>query len=302
MAWLGTDALPITAGWGGPPQLHAAPIGDLVSSILRDRLLREESTKKSIANAIKQFQEQRASKAYLQMAQKARLLPADADLSGFGPYGMKAGDALARLIVHRQEQAARERYMKPYYEALTKRAGREPIGRSSGKIWIPELNGYGTPDQAFQVRSKQAGLLGKQAKEIASEQEDYGLKPDVRPAAHGYVMRDGKMDYARTPEEQAAPTLVSPGDPLTDPNAPTFTPDVYAQREAQSAARQKILARQKEVQAKMLTPPTGDAGGGSGGSGRSIDTLRAQANNAIQGGADSDAVKQRFRELTGQEL
>jgi hypothetical protein len=86
-----------------------------------------------------------------------------------------------------------------------------------GKVWIPELGGYGTPDQAFQVRSKQAGLLGKQAEDISREQEDYGLKPDVKPAAHGYVMKDGKHAFENAREQVSY--VASPGDPLTDSNA-----------------------------------------------------------------------------------
>jgi hypothetical protein len=96
-----------------------------------------------------------------------------------------------------------------------------------------------------------------------------------------------------------SPALVSPSDPLTDPNAPTFTPDVYKQRR-QSTLRQKILAQQKGVQEKMLTPPAAVAEGGGGGGG--IDALRQQAAKAIAQGAPEEAVRQRFRETTGQEL
>ena len=49
----------ITTGWAPPPQFHAPEIGSLVGAILRDRLGRQELTQKSIADAIKQYQEQR---------------------------------------------------------------------------------------------------------------------------------------------------------------------------------------------------------------------------------------------------
>jgi hypothetical protein len=130
MAWLGLDAPNIMAGWGGPPQLHAAPIGDLASSILHNRLLREESAKKTIADAIKQFQEQRQSQAYTDALQKAGLLPE----GDYGGLGIKGGESLADMIMRQKVETEKEAYMKPYYQALTARAGRGSDGDSGSRL------------------------------------------------------------------------------------------------------------------------------------------------------------------------
>jgi hypothetical protein len=133
MAWLGTDALPIVAGWGGPPQLHAAPIGDLVSSILKNRQYQQEYTHRNIADAIKQFQAQRESRAYIEAAQKAGLLP-EGDYSGLG---LKGGESLADLI---NKQAA-EKSLAAYREALGGEAG------AHGNLYQTQadyINKYGT--------------------------------------------------------------------------------------------------------------------------------------------------------------
>jgi hypothetical protein len=101
MAWLGTDALPITAGWGGPPQLNAPSIGGLVGEILRDRLAREKMTQENIAEAIKNLREERQSNAYIDAAKAAGLIPQDYAAGGAG--GAKYGTALAKMIQEKKE-------------------------------------------------------------------------------------------------------------------------------------------------------------------------------------------------------
>jgi hypothetical protein len=131
-------------------------------------------------------------------------------------------------------------------------------------------------------------------------------------------MRDGKLDYARTPAEQANPTLVSPGDPIADPNAKTFTPDVYKQRQSQSDALKQILAEQARVRKQILAPqginqPDVDQAAQAQGlqPGASApppaDTtdpiqLRQQAQDAISRGADPQAVAKKFHDITGGQL
>jgi hypothetical protein len=69
--FLGTDAPNIASGWGAAPQLHAPAIGGLVGEILQNRRWQQANTQKSIADAIKEFQEQQSSKVLLQAAQNA---------------------------------------------------------------------------------------------------------------------------------------------------------------------------------------------------------------------------------------
>lgn len=290
MAWLGLDAPNIAQGWGGPPQLHAPDISGLVHSILQNRLAQQEFQQKTIADAIKQGQDERSRQAFLQAAQNAGVLP-QGDYSGMDT---KSAAALAQLIQAQTPDTAADA-LKKAQAAYYLGQGRQPRGGIN-----QEREARIRANEQFKQQQAQAKILGTQAEDIASQQEDYGLKPDVGPATHGYVMRDGKLDYARTPEEQASPTLVGPGDAISDPNAPTFTPDVYNQRQTQSELRQKILAQKAGVEKQMLTPAAASTGGGSATTG--IDALRSQAQAAIAQGAPEDAVKQRFRETTGQEL
>ncbi len=278
MAWLGTDALPIVAGWGGPPQLHAPEIGGLVGSILRNKLGQQELQQKNIADAIKEYQSQKSDAAYIQAAQNAGVLP-QGDYSGMS--AKEASDLAQRIQA--SHQTSQEKYVDELTKILKKtgslpgRAG----GAASTKVWSDELGGMVTPKQAFDARKTQVDVLGKQAGEIASEQESYGLPADV-PGGFGYMKNpDGTFRYATTPEERAKPDLVSPTDILKagkqpkwtgeidedtgQPTMPTFTSEAYKERQTQSALRQKILEQQKGIQKKMLTPPTASGGGDGGG-------------------------------------
>jgi hypothetical protein len=107
MGWLGVDAPNIAAGWGPPPQLHAAPISGLVEAIMRDRLVRQKMGQENISETIKNIQAQRAGSAYLAAAKNAGLIP-ESDLSG--AYGAKYGESLADTILKQQklEQDQRE--------------------------------------------------------------------------------------------------------------------------------------------------------------------------------------------------
>jgi hypothetical protein len=106
--WLTTNALPITAGWGGPPQLSAPSIGGLVGDILRDRLAREKMTQENIAEAIKNIREERQSNAYLDQMKAAGLIPEDYAAGGLG--GAKLGTTLAAAIRQQKEDALRAQY------------------------------------------------------------------------------------------------------------------------------------------------------------------------------------------------
>ena len=98
MAWLGTDALPINAGWGPAPQLHAPDISGMVRAIQQQRQFEQTNTQKNVADAIKQMQQQQQSSAYGQALQNAGVVPQGVDVSG-----MSSAD-LARLSQSIQEQ------------------------------------------------------------------------------------------------------------------------------------------------------------------------------------------------------
>ncbi len=120
MAWLGTDALPIVAGWGGPPQLHAPEIGGLVGKILENRRSQQEFTQKNIADAIKQYQQQRESSAYTEALQKAGLLPE----GDYGGLGIKGGESLADMIMRQKAEQALEAHRAGLLGVAQQRVGR----------------------------------------------------------------------------------------------------------------------------------------------------------------------------------
>jgi hypothetical protein len=293
MPW-NEPSLPMIAGWQGQPTYSAQPISGLVGDILKNRQFEQVNVQNQIANLAKTIREQRENAAFGEQVSNAGLLP------GVDTSNLSAAQtaALAKLV-QEQHQTSQEKY----YDALTNilnKTGQLPSRQragTGGKVWMPELNngqgGWVTSGQAFNIRKSQADVLGKQATEIEQQQETYGLPSGPLPALgtpesgkmHGYVMRDGKLVYAQTPEEQAHPQFVSPGDVLAeelkkpiDPNAatlkypavpPIFTPEVYTERQKQSAKAQELLKRQQDVQSQITKLPstedTGDTGGGGGG-------------------------------------
>lgn len=331
MAWLEGDARNISSGWGPEPKLEAPNIGATLSAILTNRRVQQQQTQEALTAAIKAQQDRNSSAAYIQAAQNAGVLP-QGDYSG-----MTAAEAsnLAQRIQDQTPDTDSDNLkaaMAKYYNRLADTGG-TPRGGPAGQRPF-------TQGQQFNALKTQDSVLGKQADELAGQQEDYGLPADVQPPTHGYVMRDGKLDYARTPAEQANPTLVSPGDPITDPNAKTFTPDVYKQRQSQSDALKQILAEQDRVRKQILNPQVSNpqnlsqadidqanqAPGMPGASAppptqpnppysQSIPTptappgtqptvlqLRQQAQDAIAKGADPQAVAKKFNDLTGGQL
>ena len=149
----------------------------------------------------------------MRAAQQAGILPQ----GDFGGLDARSGAALASAIAAQTQNTE----LDALHKAQTALINRTP-GGSRGIN--PQREARIAADEEFKRQQAQSKILGTQAEDIASEQEDYGLKPDVKPATHGYVMRDGKMDYARTPEEQASPQLVSPSDPLDRSKCPDFHP------------------------------------------------------------------------------
>jgi hypothetical protein len=258
MAWLGTDALPINAGWGPAPKLDAPNISYLVSSILNDRREREQQTQKNIADAIKNIQAQRQSGAYGQALQNAGIVPQGVDVSGLST---PQSTELAKLIQDQSpdtESDTLKTAMAAYYNKLATTGGT----RGSPRPF--------TQGQQFNALKTQNATLGSQANELEEQNAGYGLPADV-PSGFGYMKNpDGTLRYAKKPDEVAKPDLVSPTDilkggnqpdwsgaidPATgQPTMPTFTPEVYKQRQAQSLARRQILEEQARVQQKILNP------------------------------------------------
>lgn len=111
----------IAEGWGGPPQLSAPNIGNLVGEILRNKLLRDKMMQENIADTIKNIQQQRESAAYTEALQKAGLLPE----GDYGGLGIKGGESLADMI---QRQKA-EQALETHRSAMEARIGR---GRGGG--------------------------------------------------------------------------------------------------------------------------------------------------------------------------
>ena len=109
-SWLGVDAPNIAHGWAPEPQLSAPNIGELVKSILANKLARDKMTQENIADTIKQIQQQRASKAYLAGAQQAGVIPWDVNTEGFGPYGGQYGSDLAKRVAEVKQQADLDKY------------------------------------------------------------------------------------------------------------------------------------------------------------------------------------------------
>jgi hypothetical protein len=173
----------ISTGWGRPPDFSAPSIGSLVSGILENRYRNQKLQQESIADAIKQYQSQRESSAYIEAAQKAGLLPE----GDYGGLGLKGGSDIARLIAHQNEAAAREAYMKPYYQALTERAGRPDAGRGGG---TPRYDYHGVLLTGAEYQRKldqdavahDIGKLSAQEAEaqgkIAGYQAKYGIDPE----------------------------------------------------------------------------------------------------------------------------
>ncbi len=124
MAWLTTDALPIQAGWGSPPQLQAPNIGGLVGEILQNRRWQQANTQKSIADAIKEYQQQRESSAYTEALQKAKLLPE----GDYGGVGVEGGGGLAALIARQKAEQDKETHR----QAMEARIGGGRGGRGGG--------------------------------------------------------------------------------------------------------------------------------------------------------------------------
>lgn len=90
----GAQGEPIVSGWGAAPELRAPEIGSLVTGILRNRLGQQELQQQTVADAIKNIQQQRADEAFVQAAQYNKLLP-PGDYSGLSA---KGAGTLAELI------------------------------------------------------------------------------------------------------------------------------------------------------------------------------------------------------------
>ena len=178
----------IQTGWPGPQKFDAPSIGSLVSGILENRYRNQKLQQDTIANAIKEFQQQRESSAYIEAAQKAGLLPE----GDYGGLGLKGGSDIARLIAHQNEASAREAYMKPYYEALTERAGR-PSGGGRGGGGVPRYDYHGVllTGAEYQKRLDQDratqnyGALSAQEAEAQARGAQYEKKYGVDTDAGG---------------------------------------------------------------------------------------------------------------------
>jgi hypothetical protein len=196
VAWLGVDALPITAGWGGPPQLSAPSIGGLVGEILRDRLAREKMTQENIAEAIKNIREERQSNAYIEAAKAAGLIPQDYAAGGAG--GAKYGTALAKMIQDKKEA-----------DALAAWRGRLGAGRGRGGGVSRGVGGGTEVPEDFYGLSVAPGRQAAGGPEII---EKDGIKYEVKRTSRG--VRYERVPYQRPPpgptrEERAnvAPTI-----------------------------------------------------------------------------------------------
>jgi len=269
-------------------QGEGSAVASLANAIAANKLEQTQNFQKTLAQSIKEEADRRAANAALEQAGLMGL-PEAGGLKGMGTAGLAAfagKKGLAELVQDQQEQAERERLN----QSLIDWRGAGGAGRGN-KIQDPDNPGqWITPPQLFNRRKSQTGVLGQQAKTIEQEQEKYGLPANV-PAGFGYMKNDdGSLRYATTPEERAKPDLVSPTDILQksdkgpvptpgyaaaiasgeinkttgQPLYPTFTPDVYKQRQAQAKQQQELLAKQKAIQDQMLnTPPDAGAGGGA---------------------------------------
>jgi hypothetical protein len=160
-SWLGVDAKNIASGWPDPPQLSAPNIGELVKSILQNKLARDKMTQENIADTIKNVRQERQSNQYIKAAKEWGLIPQDYEAGGVG--GATLGSNLAKLIQEQNQQG----YMGDYYRAHSglfgaqaekertiadyiKKYGTTPSSRGAGvdysehalgEVWIDEDSG-----------------------------------------------------------------------------------------------------------------------------------------------------------------
>jgi hypothetical protein len=276
VAWLGTDALPIGAGWGGAPQLHAAPIGDLVSSILKNRQFQQQFTQKNIADAIKEYQARREGGAFIKAAQAANLLPAG-DLGDLGGKGPESAAALATLI--RQKEAEQGQVgLRKAQETYYKNLGGEP------KTWTDEFGNV----HVIGPRGGVSAPLKRPVEDTAAK-----LAKDVKAITGGYSLSDIQGGYEPTYNETGQLTTKIPQ--MVKNKAGQFEKAVTLP-DGTTAALSDVVAQQKEEYKNLPTatkpitlppdiskryrklidpnyaPPadtsdTGDTGGGDGGGG-----------------------------------
>jgi hypothetical protein len=134
MAWQ-EQSLPLVAGWGGPPDLRAAPgVASIANAIAEERMLRQFHTEKTIADAIKEAQAQQESRAYTEALQKAGLLPE----GDYGGLGIQGGHSLADMIQKQKAQQALEAHRAGLLGIAQQRVSRSGGGGGGGGTSEPE--------------------------------------------------------------------------------------------------------------------------------------------------------------------
>jgi hypothetical protein len=255
MAWLGTDALPIVAGWGGPPQLNAPNIGELVKSILANKLARDKMGQENIADAIKNIREERQSNAYIDQLRAAGLLP-EGDIGG--AYGAKNATTLAKMIQDKREADALAGYREKLGTAATTRAD-----AAADYASIDEPETY-TDEKGREWRKTRSGwtLIPKYGQASITPQQT-AQEEAVRPAYEA-------AQAAQTEAERRKGIVEERFGPPTEGTFPGLAGGKKARVEAKYLRRLQEEVAAKKTQAELAkkypgltTPQTDQAGGGA---------------------------------------
>lgn len=257
MAWLTTDALPMIAGWGGPPQYHAPEIGGLVSGILRNRLEQQKFQQDNIADAIKQYQQQRQEQAYTEALQKAGLLPE----GDYGGIGLKGGASLADLLRRQKAEQALEEHRAGMLGLAQQRLGR---GGGGGGEAPDEPETY-TDDKGREWRRTRTGwtLIPKYGQSSITPQQT-AQEEAVRPA---YEAAQGAQAEAERRKKILEERFGAPQEGVLP--ATGFGEERKAKAQAKFLKRLQEEAAAQKTQQELgkkyprLTTPQTDQGGGA---------------------------------------
>jgi hypothetical protein len=217
MAWLGTDALPIGAGWAPEPQLHAPDIGSLVRAVLENRQFQQTNTEKNIADTIKQLQAQQQSGAYGQALQNAGIVPQGVDVSGMSSVDLaRLSSAIQDQTPDTDEDAAKQAIAN-YHNAAANSLWTYPGGKGTAGVDYSEHapgDMWNDPDTGIKMRMTRYGPVplnpSLQSPDVRPQNQNQQMSEQIK-----LMQRQTQLDQLQKAEEAANIKALKPNVPFS---------------------------------------------------------------------------------------